>query len=91
MINRAYQALDDSTAASGGIEKVLAADPVLRNATRFALKCGEHTWVRRKRLLVLCAGIFVNLMSCSEEDKTRQDSRFSNGRFVHVFVRAFAG
>ena len=28
----------------GGISAALAADPVLRNATRFALKLGEHTW-----------------------------------------------
>ena len=28
----------------GGIREGLKADPVLRNATRFALKLGEHTW-----------------------------------------------
>ena len=42
VINRAYTALDAAT--PGGIGAALAADPVLRNATRFALKCGEHTW-----------------------------------------------
>jgi len=42
VVNRAYAALD----AKEGIESILAKDAVLRNATRFALKLGEHTWGR---------------------------------------------
>eukprot|EP01052_Picozoa_sp_SAG31_P065085 SAG31_NODE_23912_length_493_cov_0.527919_2_plen_102_part_01 len=41
VINRAFAALDNATA--GGIVTALADDPVLRNATRFALKLTEHT------------------------------------------------
>ena len=32
------------TGGGGGIAQLLATDAVLRNATRFALKLGEHTW-----------------------------------------------
>ena len=44
VINRAYAALDNAT--EGGIMAALAHDPVLRNATRFALKLTEHTCAR---------------------------------------------
>ena len=44
VINRAYAALDNAT--KGGIVAALAHDPVLRNATRFALKLTEHTCAR---------------------------------------------
>ena len=40
-INRAFAALDNDT--EGGVVAALAADAVLRNATRFALKLTEHT------------------------------------------------
>jgi hypothetical protein len=41
VINRAYRALDDG---HGALEDALARDTALRNATRFFLKNGEHTW-----------------------------------------------
>lgn len=44
VINRIYAQVDSQT--PGGIGAALASDPVLRNATRFALKGGEHTWGR---------------------------------------------
>ena len=37
---------DAAAAAAGGMAAALASDAVLRNATRFALKLGEHTWGR---------------------------------------------
>lgn len=40
VINRVYEDVDRKE----GIVAALARDPVLRNATRFALKLGEHTW-----------------------------------------------
>ena len=40
VINSAYTALDEK----GELESMLSNDAVLRNATRFALKLGEHTW-----------------------------------------------
>lgn len=45
VMNRAWAGV--AAAAPGGdIGAALAADAVLRNATRFALKNGEHTWGR---------------------------------------------
>ena len=43
VINREYDKLAKGH-SEGGIKDVLKQDPVLRNATRFALKLGEHTW-----------------------------------------------
>ena len=42
-MNRAWGAAAD---AAGGMVHALRSDAVLRNATRFALKLGEHTWGR---------------------------------------------
>lgn len=40
VINSAYEELDKQ----GRLESMMTSDAVLRNATRFALKNGEHTW-----------------------------------------------
>ena len=46
VVNRAWRAAVDELGdgdVNAGVSKLMA-DPVLKNATRFALKLGEHTW-----------------------------------------------
>ena len=65
-INRAFAALDRDT--EGGVVAALAADAVLRNATRFALKLTEHTCVCR---LLNCLARMQN--------STAEDTRWNTG------------
>ena len=48
LVNRAWRAAVKELGGNdtvAGVQKMMA-DDVLRNATRFALKLGEHTWGR---------------------------------------------
>mmetsp|Transcript_43781 Transcript_43781/g.76864 ORF Transcript_43781/g.76864 Transcript_43781/m.76864 type:complete len:807 (+) Transcript_43781:83-2503(+) len=72
VINRVYEDLDHME----GIVSALVRDPVLKNATRFALKAGEHTWGKDVKKYLLDNNNWENVQFMQARNSAEHGSEY---------------